>query len=246
MVAAEISSLVTGINGAVALAVFSSSVPGTFAVPRTVPATAVLVAEPGVTATSRQAVHPTLHRNESCPRPIIPLGRKIKIAERKITPILGRFSKILTPISNVQSIISNMFSGIKSSIVEKLGLQCLFPTILRPFEPIFKYGRCLLGLREDGFMRPPPCNRSTCVNPDVQDRVITRDRGLPNLDFMVDGMVSTMDDCFADMEKVMYGSRIIAKIVDDESCDNPKYDKMCQDLIKENRILLEDQCKTPG
>ena len=84
MLAAQVSSLVTGINGAVALAVFSSFVPGTFAVPRTVPATAVLIAEPGITASSRQSAHPTAHRQPSCPRPIFPLGRKIKIAENKI------------------------------------------------------------------------------------------------------------------------------------------------------------------
>lgn len=228
------------------MGVFSSTVPGTFAVPRTVPATAVLVAEPGISATSRQSAHPTAHRQQSCPRPIIPFGRKIKIAETKINPILDRFSKITTPISNVQSKISNTFSSIKVKILEKLGLQCLFPKLLRPFEPMFKYVQCLLGLNEDGFMEPPPCNRSACMNTDTEDRVITHDRGLPNIDLMIDGKVSTMDDCFDDMEKVVYGGRILAKLVDDESCDNPKYEKMCQDLINEDRMLLEENCETPG
>ena len=240
--AAEVASLVSGINGAVALSVFSSSVQGTFAVPRTVPATAVLLAEPPIVAASRQSARPTSHREQSCPRPIIPLGRKIKVAENKIIPVLSRFSKIITPISNIQSKMSDLIS----SIIRKLRLQCLLPKIKRPFEPILKYSRCLLGLNDDEFMDTPPCNAAKCLNPALEDRPITRDRGLPNLDFMIDGEISTMDDCFPDMEKVVYGSRVRAKIVDDASCDDPKYEEACEDLMQQNRMLMEDNCKTPG
>ena len=74
--------------------------------------------------------------------------------------------------------------------------------------------------------------------------MITHDRGFPNLDFTIEGEVSTMDDCFSDMEKVVYGSRIKVKIVDDESCDDPKYENICQEAINQNRILLEENCKS--
>ena len=79
----------------------------------------------------------------------------------------------------------------------------------------------------------------------MEYRPITRDRGLPNLDFMIDGEVSTMDDCFSDMEKVVYGSRVRAKIVDDSSCDDPKYEEECQKLMLQNRIVMEENCETP-
>ena len=62
VLSAQVASLVSGVNGAVTIAVFSSGVPGTFAVPRTVPANAVLIAEPPVGITSRQSSRPTSHR----------------------------------------------------------------------------------------------------------------------------------------------------------------------------------------
>ena len=95
-------------------------------------------------------------------------------------------------------------------------------------------------------MISPPCNNTVCMEPSIQERVITRDLGLPNLDFMVDGMTSTLDDCFDDMQKIMYGSRVITKLIDDESCDDPRYESICQDLIAQNRIVSEENCQTPG
>jgi len=246
VVAAEVSSLVTGINGAMTLAVFSSNVPGTFAVPRTIPATAALITEPGVIPISRQSEQQTSHQPAKCPRAIIPLGDAIKAIENKTNPILSRFSKITTPISNIQSRISDLQSG----LFEKLRIQCLIPKILRPFHPIFKYIRCLLGMEDEdddrGFMETPPCNASACMNPHIEDRVITHDRGMPNLDFMIEGRVSTMDDCFPDMEKVVYGSRVIAKIVDDVPCENSTYSEMCQEAIDDNRMVMEEDCESQG
>jgi hypothetical protein len=94
-------------------------------------------------------------------------------------------------------------------------------------------------------METPPCNATACKDPRIEDREITRDMGLPNLDFMVDGMVSTLDECFDDMPKVRYGSRVLVKIVDDGSCDDPKYASICQEMIEQNRIVSEDDCQTP-
>ena len=82
--------------------------------------------------------------------------------------------------------------------------------------PILEYTRCKLGLNEDGFMETPPCLDTSCLEPNVQDRPISRDMGIPNFDFMA-GKVSTLDDCFPDMEKIAYGARVIAKLVDDQS-----------------------------
>ena len=95
-------------------------------------------------------------------------------------------------------------------------------------------------------METPACDLNACKEPSLEDREITRDRGLPNLDFMADGMVSTMDDCFADMEKITYGARVIAKLVDDKSCDAPEYESICQELLAQNRTIFEQDCRTPG
>ena len=84
------------------------------------------------------------------------------------------------------------------------------------------------------------------MNPQIEDRVITRDRGLPNLDNEIMGDVSTIDDCFKDMKKVEYGIRVHVKVVDDKSCDDPRYTSICQRMMDQNRILFEDKCHSTG
>ena len=46
------------------------------------------------------------------------------------------------------------------------------------------------------------------------------------------------------MEKIDYGARVIAKLVDDEPCDNPEYDSICQEAMQQNRTVLEESCET--
>ena len=242
IIAAEVSSLVAGIPGAVALSVFSSSIPGSFAVPRTVPATAVLITEPSIVTTSRQSGNSHTSQHHACPRPVININQKLKNAQNKLSPLLETFSKPIGVIGSIQSKISDA----KSRLFRKLGMSCLFPKLTLPFQPIFTYARCKLGLNDDGFMETPPCNASACINPKIENRHITRDLGLTNLDSMMMGEVSTMDDCFNDMEKVEYGSRVHAKLVDDESCEDPRYASICQSMMEQNRVLLEEQCQSEG
>ena len=148
---------------------------------------------------------------------------------------------------NIVSRITKPISTFKSKIYQQLGLSCLFPKLLRPFQPILKHVRCKLGLDEDnGFIETSPCGSVVCNETSTENKVITRNRGLPNLEFMIEGQVSTMDDCFDDMKKVTYGSRIQAKLVDDQSCEDPRYQSMCQETIDQNRILFEEDCISPG
>ena len=95
-------------------------------------------------------------------------------------------------------------------------------------------------------MEAPPCQSFECQDPTIEDSVITHDRGLPNLDYMIRDQVSTMDDCFEDMEKVLYGGRVKAKLVDDQSCEDPRYEAMCKEMEDQNRILFEEDCQSPG
>ena len=234
--------LVAGINGAVVVAVFASELAGTFVIPRTVPATAAIFTEPDDALTSRISRESGLshsHRHQSCPRAVIPLGRKLNTVQKKIS------NSPLSIITNAISRLQLKTSGIKAKIYQKLRLSCLFPKLLRPFAPMFLYFRCKLGLEDDRFMETPPCNATVCREPSIEDRVITRDRGVPNLDVMIEGQVSTMDDCFDDMRKVVYGTRVQAKLVDDESCENPRYQPLCQEEIDQNRVLLEQNCLSP-
>ena len=241
MVAADVTSLVAGLDGATTLAVFSTNLPGSFVLARTVDATAVLIAEPPLPLLIPRQLSNSQQNENHCPRPIINVEAKINRTTTKLEPFLNRISKITDTITKLQS----TFSDLKSRIFQKLGLMCLIPTLMRPFDPLVKKLKCKLGLNDDGFMNSPPCNISSCLNPKIEDSLIEMDRGLPNLDFMIEDMITTMDQCFDDMEKVTYGARVLAKLVDDASCDSQKYIKICQDAVSENRIVFEDRCKTP-
>ena len=242
LVAAELSTLVAGISGAVVISVFSTNLADTFIAPRTLPATAIILTEPTMPVTSRQYIPNVDERRQSCPRPEIDAGSAISFKKQKLSPAVNKFSKILEPIKRLSSSISNT----KTRMYQKLGIKCLFPRLLRPYEPMFQYFRCKLGLAGDDFMGTPPCNISACLNQKIEETQITRDLGLPNLDFMVQDQVSTMYDCFGDMPKVMYGARIRAKLVDDESCDDPRYKHICQELMENNRVLMEQDCENSG
>ena len=57
--------------------------------------------------------------------------------------------------------------------------------------------------------------------------------------------VETIDDCFNDMTKLVYGSRVLIKAVDDESCEDPRYSDMCKKLLEEDKVIMEDSCTSP-
>ena len=94
-------------------------------------------------------------------------------------------------------------------------------------------------------MEAAVCNSVECTDPTLEDRIITRDRGMPNLDFMR-LEVSTMADCFGDLRQINYGSRVLAKIKDDESCEDPQNKQICEELESLNRTLTEEECFSPG
>ena len=248
--ATEVSFLVFGITGGVVLSVYSTDLPDSgFALPRTVNATAVLLTEPDDTlpgtSISRQSSHASSHVDQSCGRPIIPLREKINFVNNvkqkvheHISPVL---SKIHQRLEKKISFVESTFSLLKAKIYNKLGLSCLVPRLIRPFEPILRYARCKIGLDYDGFMEAHPCNGTVCMDPSIEDRTITHDLGVPNLDALrLD--VSTTDDCFSDMKKIQYAARVLAKIIEDQPCDDPRYESLCNDAIEQNRILDEDSC----
>ena len=138
--------------------------------------------------------------------------------------------------------IQEKMGRIKMRLYDKLNIACLFPKIIRPFEEILFYFRCKLGLAGDEFMEAAPCNEMRC-EASIEEKEITHDIGPAPMTMMNLG-VQTMADCFGEIRKVMYGARTLAKIVDDQSCDDPKYQQECQDLMDRDRIIQKDQCQT--
>ena len=209
-----------------------------FLIPRTVDATAVIFTEPDEaiprTSISRQSTYGNSHHNQACPRPIIGLGAKInQIKDRKS----HLFSKQLKRLEKIRA----RFGAVKSRVVDKLGIGCVVPKIIRPFEPIFRYLRCKLGLEDDEFMEAAQCNAMRCEE-SLEEQVITNDRPALMIGMSLD--VQTMSDCFGEIREVTYGSRVLAKIVRDQSCDDPQYQQICQDLFNEGRVIEEDNCRT--
>ena len=220
------------------LSVYSSDLATSgFLIPRTVDATAVTFTEPDDaiprTSISRQSTHGNSHQQSSCSRPIIHLGRKINSVTNK---------NIIKSISNKFEKVRSRIGRIKMSLYDKLGIGCLFPKLIHPFEPTLRYVRCKLGLEEDEYMEAAQCNAMTCEE-SLEEKIITNDLGpapmrIMNLD------VQTMSDCFDDMREVKYGARVLAKIVRDGSCDDPKYQEICKELMNENRVVDEENCRT--
>ena len=221
------------------LSVYSSDLAQSgFLIPRTVDATAAIFAEPDDTiprtSISRQSTYGNSHHSQACPRPIIHLGAKInRVKERKSS----LFEKVLKRLAPLQARIG----AVKMRLVDKLGIGCLVPKLIRPFEPMFRYLRCKLGLEDDEFMEAAQCNAMRCEE-SLEEQVITNDRPAPMI--MMDLDVQTMSDCFGEMREVTYGTRVLAKIVRDQSCDDPQYQQICQDLFSEGRVIEEENCRT--
>ena len=128
-------------------------------------------------------------------------------------------------------------------VYDKLNIACLVPKIIRPFEPFLLYMRCKLGLDEDGFMEAALCNEMRCEE-SIEEKEVTHDIGPAPMTMMNLG-VQTMSNCFPEMREIMYGARVLAKIVDDKSCDDPRYQQECQEVLDQGRIIDEDGCATP-
>ena len=225
------------------LSVSSTSLPQSgFLIPRTVDATAVTFTEPDVqvprTSISRQSSYGQPHSDRSCNRPVIRLGAKIN----SITESIGEKSIVKAFMKRVAK-IQERFGRVKMRLVDKLGIGCLVPKLIHPFEPILSYVRCKLGLDEDEYMEAAPCNTMACEE-SIEEKVVTHDRGPAPMTMMNLG-VQTMADCFGKMRPVMYGARVLAKIINDQSCDDPKNQEACQEAMDQGRIVEEDQCTTP-
>ena len=137
-----------------------------------------------------------------------------------------------------------MISLYQAAAFDKLGLSCLFPTLSRPFEPLFNYLRCKLGLVQDQYMEAPGCNAKICTISELEEREITMSKPIPSLELM-DMSVETIDDCFDDMNKLVYGVRVLMKNIDDDSCEDPRFGDICDQLYEEGKVLIEEDCVSP-
>ena len=235
------SALTIGLEGSVVLSVFSAELENSgFLVPRTVPATAILFTEqPGTTSRLKIFSSKSFKNGpKECARPKLPIGEKVNIAHQKISPILNKISE---PFTRIQ----DKFAMLKVTILDKLGLQCLVPRILHPLMPIMTYVKCALGLNNDkGFMDVNPHRNNSCSDLETQVTEINHHLEVPHFD-ITNLQVRTMDNCFSGMQKTVYGTRILTKLVNDESCEDQRYASLCEELFSQDRVIVEERCETP-
>ena len=143
-----------------------------------------------------------------------------------------RVDTAITKFSNIFGYVIEIVSMYKAAAVDKARLSCIIPTLRRPFEPILDHFRCKLGISEDQYMEAAPCNISNCLKSEKEEREITLTKPIPSIALM-NMSVETIDDCFNDMKKLEYGIRVLIKVADDESCDEPRFIGMCQRLLDE-------------
>lgn len=143
--------------------------------------------------------------------------------------------------SNLLSSISRHSSYIKAKAWEQAGLACLFPKLRRPFNPIFRHIRCRLGLFEDEFMEVPSYNQISCSDSEIEEKEISMEKQIPHLK-IINLQVRTKDDCFPDKPKVMFGARILIKLMDDLPCNDPKFKSSCQELFEQNQVIFTEDC----
>ena len=57
--------------------------------------------------------------------------------------------------------------------------------------------------------------------------------------------VETIDDCFGNMNKLVYGVRVLLKNIDDDTCEDPRFGEICDQLYEEGKVLIEEDCVSP-
>ena len=249
-----------GLTGAVIVSVYSteSSVNSGFMVQRTIPATAVIFSQSNINVpdtTSRQSVSSVV--GGSCNRPVFEQGQHVKTSIRFEKWPMHQTVKHVAPSqlkspaetairrwSTLLSSVSKRSSLIKAKAWQYVGLACLFPKLFRPFNPIFQQIRCKLGLKEDEFMEAPSYDTISCSDSNIEEKEITMEKEIPDLK-TVNFQVRTYSDCFPDEAKVMFGARILIKLVDDLPCNDPKFESKCQELFEQQQVIFAEDCADP-
>ena len=176
------------------------------------------------------------HHNEVCPK------SRPKIQPYPILQRENRQSPLLRKVSRQIKKEHARIGRIKMRAANNLGIGCLVPKVTRPFETMFRYLRCKMGIKDDEYMDAAQCNAVRCEESISEEKMITNSR--PTTLRMMNLDVQTKSDCFKDVREVKYGVRVLAKLIQDASCDDPEYQQICQDLLNENRVIEEDGCRT--
>ena len=240
-VANEVSSLIAGINGGATISFFSSDLPGTFSEARTIRATATLLKEPPVPTLSRRSENSNAYNQYSCHPPTIDIGSKLDATKNKLIPIVTWFLDLFPFIARMFAEISSL----RSKIIKKLGLACLLPKFIRPVNPFIEHVKCSLGLDNKELVETQQCSDNLCSNSVLYDRKMNRDQRFTNLEFRVKDTGSRVDECFEEMETETYGARVIVKLVDDQPCEDPRFESICRETISKGYVIFESDCQTP-
>ena len=237
---ADVAAIVEGIEGANIVSIFSTSLETSgFLVPRTLPATAVVFTEPQTTGQRKNSHSPSSQSRgkiyKTCSNSIIPLGEKKDFIHRSL-------STVLDPILSLLNSFQSKTGLLKAQLFDFLGLPCLIPTLIQPYEPFLLYVRCLLGLDSDSSLKVPRCTSIRCSQTDNEVREISRHLDLPSDLHITNLRVRTKADCFPKLPKIRYGTRVLTKLVDDQPCQDLRYIAICDILLEQNRVILVKQC----
>ena len=133
---------------------------------------------------------------------------------------------------------------LKAQVFDVLGIHCLIPTLIKLYEPLLLEMRCLLGLDSDSTFKVPRCESSQCYQTENEVRGITRHLDIPSDLDITNLRVRTQADCFPKLQKIRYGTRILTKLVDDQSCEDVRYAALCDELLRQDRVIMTETCNS--
>ena len=90
-------------------------------------------------------------------------------------------------------------------------------------------------------MEVPSYNQISCSESKIEEKEITMEKQIPDLK-IINLQVRTKDDCFPGKPKVMFGARILIKLMDDLPCNDPQFESSCQELFEQNQVIFTEDC----
>ena len=108
----------------------------------------------------------------------------------------------------------------------------MIPKLRWPLEPILEHVRCKLGISEDEYMEVSPCDPPFCSALEILQWPNRYPSG-------------NNRRLFPRYDKLQYGARALIKVLDDESCEDPRLHEICKSLFEEDKVIMEEACSTP-
>ena len=103
----------------------------------------------------------------------------------------------------------------------------------------------MLEIRDNETVKTDCASLPQCEVGDLEERVI--DRELPNpscpiglcpdLDELLEGEINMASKCIRGMKEPSFGVRVRVMLIDDASCDDPRYTPICEEEMAKSRVV---------